>query len=136
MQPSPKPTFKQRFIEKSGGRPEDFTRDVLRRALPLHARLLLPAARIFDPAVLAADYDLISDVAQLTSRREFSDSVSTRRFHPANHGFLRKVVGVRVSITRLHRLVYDTMRPPGGQGSGAPFPAASAAQQAEVRKIR
>lgn len=126
MQPAPKPTFKQRFIEKTGGNPDDFTRDVLRLTLPPHARLLLPFARVFDDTLLAADYDLISDIAQLTSRREFSDSVGVRRFHPANHGFLRKVVRVRVSIARLHRLVYDVMRPADGRTSAAPFPAEEA----------
>ena len=118
---SPKPTFKQRFLEKTGGNPDDFIRDILRLTLPLHARLLLPFARILEQSVLAADYDLISDIAQLTSRREFSDSVGVRRFHPANRGFLRKVVRVRVSIARLHRLVYDVMRPADGRSSTAPF---------------
>jgi hypothetical protein len=122
MQPAAsKPTFKQRFLEKTGGHPDDFIRDVLRLTLPLHARLLLPLARILEQSVLAADYDLISDLAQLTSRREFSDSVGVRRFHPANRGFLRKVIRVRVSIARLHRLVYDVMRPADGRSSAAPF---------------
>lgn len=133
MKSSSKPTFKQRFIEKTGGNAEHFTRDVLWRTLPIHARILLPFARIFDPSVLAADYDLIADIAQLSSRREFSDSVGVRRFHPANHGFLRKVVRVRVSIARLHRLVYDVMRPPAacGQGSNIPFPVETAHQPAQ-----
>ena len=120
---SPKPTFKQRFLEKTGGNPDDFIRDILRLTLPLHARLLLPFARILEQSVLAADYDLISDIAQLTSRREFSDSVGVRRFHPANRGFLRKVVRIRVSIARLHRLVYDVMRPADGRSSATPFTA-------------
>lgn len=123
MHPLTKPTFKQRFTEKTGGSPDDFTRDLLRQTLPPHARILLPLVSIFDQKVLAADYDLIFDIAQLTSRREFAASVCVRRFHPANRGFLRKVVRVRVSIARLHRLVYDTMRPADGRSSATPFPA-------------
>ncbi len=118
---SPKPTFRQRFLEKTGERPEDFTRAVLRATLPLHARVLLPLFKIMNSDVLAADHDLIADLAQLTSRRDFSECVGTRRFHPANHGFLRKVVKVRVSLDRLQRLVYDVMRPAGGTTSTPPF---------------
>ena len=116
MQP-PKATFQQRFIEQTGVRAEEFTRAVLRRTLPLHAKLFLPLALLVDHTTLAADYDLIADIAQLTSRRDFSDSVSPRRFHPANRGPLRKVLRVRVSIAKLHKLVYNVMRPPAGQSS-------------------
>jgi hypothetical protein len=118
---SSKPAFKQRFIEKNRVSPEDFNREVLRRTLPMHARALLPLASLIKPDVLAADYDLIADIALLTSRREFSDSAGTRRFHPANRGFIRKVLRIRVSISKLRDLVYDVMRPPSGAGSDAPF---------------
>ncbi len=121
MQPTSRPTFKQCFLRKYGGSPDDFTRDVLRLTLPPHARALLPFARILHPHIIAADHDLIADIAQLKSRREFADSVVLRRYHPANRGFLRKVAKVRVSIARLNRLVYDVMRPAPGQDSGAPF---------------
>lgn len=133
MKSSTKPTFKQLFIEKTGGNAEHFTRDVLWRTLPIHARILLPFARIFDPAILAADYDLIEDIGLLSSRREFSDSASSRRFHPANHGFLRKAVRIRVSISKLHRLVYNVMRPAvaSGQRPHIPFPAETAHQPAQ-----
>lgn len=118
---SSKPAFKQRFIEKTRVSPEDFNREVLRRTLPMHARVLLPLASLIKPDVLAADYDLIADIAILTSRREFSESAGTRRFHPANRGFLRRVLRIRVSISKLRDLVYDVMRPPSGAGSDAPF---------------
>lgn len=122
MSSAAKPTFKQRFIEKTGGMPEHFARDVLRRTLLPHARVLLPVAWLLESSVLAADYDLIADIGQLTSRREFTDTVSVRRYHPANRGFLRKVVRVRVSINRLQKLVYTVMRPADGSaGTPPPF---------------
>lgn len=118
---STKPAFKQRFITQTAIRLEDFNREVLRRTLPVHAKVLLPFARVFQPDLLAADYDLIEDIALLTSRREFSESAGTRRFHPANRGFLRKVLRIRVSISKLRDLVYDVMRPPSGGTSNPPF---------------
>lgn len=118
---SSKPAFKQRFIEKTRVPAEAFNREVLRRTLPTHARVLLPLALLIKPDLLAADHDLIADIALLTSRREFSESAGTRRFHPANRGFLRKVLRIRVSISKLRDLVYDVLRPPSGASSNAPF---------------
>lgn len=117
-----KPNFKQRLIDKTGIGAEAFNRFVLRNTLPIHAKLLLPVARLFSTDVLAADYDLIAEIAMLTSRREFSEYVSCRRYHPANRGGFRKVLRVRVSIARLHRLVYDVMRPDAESASRRPFP--------------
>jgi hypothetical protein len=121
MSTPPRPTFQQRFVEKQGVPPEEFTWSVLRATVPPHARLLLPIMRFFSPGILAADYDLINQMALLTSRRQFSEFASERHYHPANQGFARKVLGVRVSIERLQRLVYATMRPVDGQSSAAPF---------------
>jgi hypothetical protein len=83
--------------------------------------VLLPAIRLFDKTVLAADFDLIEDIALLTSRREFSKSAGMRRYHPANRGFLRKILRIRVSISKLHDLIYEIMRPVDGADSRPPF---------------
>ena len=125
MSTPPRSTFQQRFIEKQGIDPEAFTWSVLRATVPPHARLLLPLMRFFSPGILAADYDLINQIAHLTSRRQFAEFASERHYHPANRGFARKVLGVRVSINRLQRLVYATMRPVDEQSSVAPFPEAA-----------
>jgi hypothetical protein len=118
---SQKIAFKQRFLAQTSIRPENFNREVLRRTLPLHARVVLPAVTLIKPDVLSADYDLIEDIALLTSRRDFSASAGIRRFHPANRGFLRKVLRIRVSISKLRDLVYDVMRPRTGADSTPPF---------------
>lgn len=123
MTTSSRPTFRQRFLEKTGAAPEAYTRLVLHRTLPLHARLLLPVILLFDADVLDADHDLIGQISLLTSRREFSDYASERHYHPANKGFARKVLGFRVSVSKLQELVYDVMRPLDGKTSAAPFSA-------------
>jgi hypothetical protein len=117
-----RPTFQQRFLEQQGIDPENFAWSVIHTTVPPHARLLLPLMRFFSPQILAADYDLINQLALLTSRRQFSEFASERHYHPANHGFARKVLGVRVSINRLQNLVYATMRPVDGHSSATPFP--------------
>lgn len=121
--PHTRTPFKQRFLEQTGGAPEDYTRMVLDHTLPFHAKTLLPLVRLLDHRTLAADYDLIEDIGQLTSRRDFAHLASARHFHPANQGPLRKVFKFRVSISKLQKLVYRVMRPASGDegDSRTPF---------------
>lgn len=120
--------FATRYCAQHGVRPEDYETVVVQRALYGHARLLAPLVRMVWPDYFTADEEFVQNVGRLTRMRDFIHESEEFVHHPANHGFWRSVLYVRVSARKLRRIVRETIRPEaagetdrGEVVSGAPF---------------
>jgi hypothetical protein len=103
------PTFAERYCELNGIAPAQFADSVLRRALYPQARLLLPLVQVLAPNYFAADFDLIGATARLRRTRDFASEADQFNYHPANIGFLRRTLRIRLSTTRLKQLLRTTL---------------------------
>jgi hypothetical protein len=101
-------TFGQLHAEQHGLCPEHVERDLLRRCLYPHARLLRGLVALVAPLHFAADFDLVREVAALTQAGECRLEIRTHRHHPAGGGVLRRRFYLRLSTRRLRRLVQTT----------------------------
>jgi len=104
-------TFSELYCERHGLKPEQYESVVLRRALYPHARLLAPFLRLLWPDYFAADLDFVRSVARLRRFREFSNEAEEFAHHPANRGFARLTVNLRVSSRTLRHMVRATLHP-------------------------
>ena len=84
---------------------EDYLQTVFRHALYPHARLLVPLVRFLRREHFLSDYDFVNDVGSLLQFRDFDLAVSAYVNHPANRGWLRHGVRLRVSVRRLRRVL-------------------------------
>lgn len=82
--------------------PEQFETAVFHYGLYPHARLL---RWLFDREYFTADLEFIRSVANLRSRRDFSAEATGFHQHPDNRSFLRRVLRLRVSASRIRRLL-------------------------------
>lgn len=102
-------TFSELYCEKNGVSPEEFARSVLARTLYRRARPVAGILRFFSPNYFVADFDLIHGVAHLRRTRDFSVEAARFNEHPANRGFLRRWLRLRVSTHRLRYLIKETL---------------------------
>lgn len=104
-------TFAELYCEQNGLKPEQYEAVVLSRSLYLHARVLAPLVRALWSDHFAADIDFVRNVARLRRFREFAFESEEFAHHPANRGFWRLTVNLRVSSRALRRLVRATLHP-------------------------
>ncbi|MEI6861501.1 MAG: hypothetical protein WCL04_04535 [Verrucomicrobiota bacterium] len=114
------PTFAEAWCAKHGIAPADFAAAVLPRVLHLPARLVMPLCRFFNANHFAADMDLVRAAGALRRVRDLADEITDFTHHPANTGFLRRVLRLRVSTHRLRALMRATLPPHGDGGSRPP----------------
>jgi len=98
----PSGTFSARFCDDHHCRRDAFVAAVLRlcvarRALPI--LLLMPNSRFF-----GADRELIQTVERASTMEEVQDDIDYYWSQPANKTWLRRVVGLRLSTSRLRRV--------------------------------
>ena len=103
------PTFAECFCAQNQIKPADFARCVLKRSLTPQTRWVRWFLPLIEPAHFTADFDLIYSVGELRRLREFPDEVTRFNAHPANCGWLRRKLGLRVSSRRLRGLVRTTL---------------------------
>lgn len=108
--------FAERFCADEGITPDRWQAVVLRHALYPHARLLRPIVALFDPEFFAADRDFLNGVGRLNRRSDFALEADEFAHHPANRGFARRAL--RLRVRRLHQLVVRTL-PEENQAAGA-----------------
>lgn len=118
--PHPRRSFGELYVEQHALTAADFERHLLARVLYPHARLLRPFLRLLRPDHFGADLDLIRDVALIRRTRDLTNELNAYSHHPGNVGALRRFFRVRLSTTRLHRVVRATFHPdgPGGESAG------------------
>lgn len=96
-------TFRELYCERRGLDPSQFGKEVLRRSLYPHARLVGWLLCCLDRNYFAADRDFIGGAGGLSCRRDFRSEMSEYFYHPGNRGFLRRVLRLRVSAGLLRR---------------------------------
>lgn len=102
-------TLAVRYCQLHQIRPEYFTRHLLLRSLYPRARWLhLILERI--PNYFVPDRELIEAVGRLEDVADFGAEVAEFHYHPANLGRLRRDWHLRVSVTRLQRIVEATLQ--------------------------
>lgn len=104
-------TFAQLYAAQNGLPPGEAERDIFLRCLHPHARLLRPLLDFAVPLNFSADRDLIRNVALLTDPHEFRYDAAAHRHHPEAGGLWRRGLLLRVSMRRLHHLVWTTFHP-------------------------
>lgn len=82
----------------------------LRESLHLPARVLYVPIRLFAPDFFAADLDLINGAGWLTRPEDMEFELDSYRRHPGNQSALRGRLGLSLSIRKIHRLVWHTLR--------------------------
>lgn len=112
--------FATRYCAQHGLRMEDYEAVVVKQALYGHARVIAPLLKMIWPDYFAADEEFVQNVGRLTRMRDFIHESEEFVHHPANHGFWRSFLYVRVSARKLRRIVRETIRPEAaGEEEGA-----------------
>lgn len=112
LPPSPhmsSPTFAECFCAKHNIPREEFARFVFNRVLYRRTHVVKWLLPLLDHNYFAADFDLIYSVESLRRNRDFALEVQRFNEHPANRGWLRRTMCLRVSTARLKRLVRETL---------------------------
>ena len=97
-------TFSEGFCAKFNVSPEAYEAEVMKRALYPLARVIRWLL-VLIPDYFSADRAFLASVGRMTRRRDFGLEEIEFVHHPANRGFLRRQLKLRVSARRLHRLV-------------------------------
>ena len=105
----PKPNFAEVFCARYTVQKAVFEHSVLQRVLYPHAQLLAPLCLVLDPNFFAADLDLIRAASRLGATHHFSADAMDFSDHPANQGFWRRTLRIRVSVRRLSILIHKML---------------------------
>ena len=104
---------------------EAYTDHILKKALHPPARFFRILLRLGCEDYFRADLDFIHDVGCLRRFRDYDQCVHDFVSNPWNHDNLfRNVFGLRVSTTRVRRLLRELLKSSPG-GSRAPMPASA-----------
>ena len=104
-------TFAELYCEQNKTDPQGYEREVLVNSLYPHARLVAWLLMLLNPNQMAADYDFVRAVGALKRFRDFEYEAQEYAHHPANRGFWRMKMNLRVSSRALRRMVKDTLHP-------------------------
>ena len=100
-------SFMMRYCRTRGVLPAAFANQLLLETLYPHARPLLGLLTQLNPDHFRADYEFIEDVSRMQHHTDFGDAVECYITHPANAGFLRRRLRLRISVRRMLRLAND-----------------------------
>jgi hypothetical protein len=109
---SPFGDFEQKLCARLGVASDRYLDTALRRTLYPHARLVRPLLQWVAPAFFDADLEFLQGVGRLWRRPDFKIEVWDYRYHPANRGWFRRVLRLRVSVERTQRLVESLLAEP------------------------
>lgn len=124
-----KKTLAESFCGRHGVPTEQFSQAVLTRCLYPQARLLKNPLLLVNADYFEPDLELIHQIGQLTHADDLAAEIAEYNYHPANAGRLRREWKLRLSVTRLQKLVEETFEVEAARaGSMAPFAPAAAPQ--------
>ena len=103
-------TFAELYCAQQGLPHSAYADAALRDSLPLPARVLFRPLTWLYSDFFAADYDLISNIGQLTSTRDLPLDFEEYRYHPQNPSRLRRLLLLSASTTQVSRLVHTAFR--------------------------
>jgi hypothetical protein len=107
------PTFAEIYGERTGLAPAELNRVLFNRTLYPAARLIAGLVRWLNPRHFIADNEFCEDVGNLRSLEDFSLALGSYIEHPANRGFLRRRLRIRVSARRMLQIVRTVFAPNG-----------------------
>lgn len=100
-----RPLFITLYCRRRGIAPSAFARDLLLRSVYPQTRLMVGLLTQLNPGHFEADLEFIVDVGQLRRRVDFGDAAESYLSHPANKGFLRRKLKLRISVRRMLEIV-------------------------------
>lgn len=106
-------TFAEIYGERTGLSPAELNHVLFIRSLYPPARLIARLVRWLNPRHFIADYEFCEDVGNLRSLEDFSLALGSYLEHPANRGFLRRKLRIRVSARRMLQIVRTVFEPNG-----------------------
>ena len=109
-------TFAELYCEQNNIDPSRYQREVLSRALYPHARLLVWFL-LSQPNQMAADIDFVRAVGVLRRFRDFDFEAQEYAHHPANRGFWRINMNLRISTRAMRRMVRATLHASKEEGA-------------------
>jgi hypothetical protein len=115
-------TFAEIYGERAGLPPAELNHVLFSRTLYPQARLIAGLVRWLNPRHFIADYEFCEDVGYLRSLEDFSLVLGSYIEHPANRGFLRRRLRIRVSARRMFKIVRSVFAP-SGRVTAPPAPA-------------
>lgn len=98
----PAKTLAEAFCARHGCTLAQFRARMFWRTLHWHAVPVAPFLRLGN--FFAADEDLVAGCGRARSMHDLRDEIEEYRFHPLNHGWLRRRLGLRISTQRLRAL--------------------------------
>jgi hypothetical protein len=104
-----RPLFISLYCRRRGIAPSAFARDLLLRSVYPHTRPLVTLLTQLNRGYFEADYEFIVDVGQLRRRTDFGAAAESYISHPANKGFIRRRLKLRISVRRMLELVEDVL---------------------------
>ena len=116
-------TFSDTYCDQHRCSRAQFVTRVFWRALYPHARLVAPLILLVNRDYFSADRALILGVAAATSMQRVREEVRDYYSDSSNRGWLRHVLGIRVSGQRLKNIARRYLAE--DSASSPPFPAAS-----------
>jgi len=103
------PKFADCFCAKNNIPREDYARAVFNRALYRRTHLVKWLLPLLHTNYFTADYDMIYAVESLSRRRDFTMEAHRFNEHPANRGWLRRTLCLRISTARLKDIIRETL---------------------------
>ena len=108
-------TFRELYCERHGIPQAKFERALVWRCLNWQAKpfwWILWLNRDY----YSADFEFVRGVGELRRRRDFRNEAAEFHYHPGNRGFMRRVLGLRVSGDAL-RLLFEQEVETSGPGA-------------------
>ena len=102
-------TFSELFCERHHIAPDRYVRAMFWRCLHRRAWVLVPFIRFVDDDYFSPDYDLIRGVGRITKASELAGELADFYSHPKSHTFAHRRLGLRVSVGRLSRVVFELL---------------------------
>ncbi|EIP97329.1 hypothetical protein OpiT1DRAFT_01764 [Opitutaceae bacterium TAV1] len=119
-------TFAELYCEDRQIGPEAYEEAVIRETLHPPGRLLYPVIKRLRGDFFAPDHDLARAAGRLRRMRDFPMQAWEYGHHPRNCGFLRRVIGVRISVGLfrevMRRTIHARLARVPGQGSDSETP--------------
>lgn len=110
-------TFSEMYCARHGVDAAEYERRMFRDGLYPHARWILGLLLLAGPDYFAPDREFIRAVGQLRSRRLLHGEIGEFHTHPRNRGFWRITLRLRVSTTRVRRLIEANWQGPDSRPS-------------------
>ena len=92
--------FRELYCERHGVAFDKFERHLVWRTLHWQARPFFWLRKL-NADYYSPDFEFVRGVGELRSRRDFRNEAAEFHYHPANHGFFRTVLRLRVSSHKL-----------------------------------